>query len=357
MAIQIFAILRMSLNVILVVLFLVFLYKTTQRKQFAPFLTGSLLLALIGNTAIIFTEENIKINLYGYFFVAVSFSLIYVHCVALINSRPSLLAQMFFTSLNSAILLITLLNSFDLLADDIAFGIIMKISSTIKVVALLFSVIIEFKIFSNTKLTTVKIELISMIILLVYAIVLFIRDFLISSEIASILSQISWYLVLLGSLMLIFNFISHANYIYYLPFPIHSIIVYNEGGILSYTQKFSSSNLANQLPDHLISGVYSAISSLVKDTLGVGAQLQHINADKYQIYFKETPHSKATLAVIALGKSFFFKKSLNKFIKSMPHGILDGINQPGVALSDFQQEIEEHIKNSFPYIQILNEVD
>ncbi|WP_371801717.1 hypothetical protein [Candidatus Lokiarchaeum ossiferum] len=357
MAIQIYVFLRMSLNGVLFILFILFLYKAIRRKQFAPFLTGSFSLALIGNTIILFTDEIIKINLYGHFLVAVSFSLIYLHCVALINSRPNMFIQIFFISLNSAILLISMLKSFDLLSDNIASQLVMQISSTIKMVALLFSVIIEVKIYSNTKLVTVKIELISIVILLIYAINLFIRDFLFFSEYAMIFTQISWFSVLLGSILLICNYITHANYIYYLPFPIHSIIVYNEGGMLTYAQKFNNSKFTDQLPDALISGIYSAISSLVRDTLGVGAQLQHINADKYQIYFKETSNLKATLAVIALGKSFFFQKSLNKFINSIPNSLINEINQPGVALSDFQQEIEEYVKRSFPYIQILNELD
>ncbi|MHA1645932.1 MAG: hypothetical protein ACTSVL_00010 [Promethearchaeota archaeon] len=251
-------------------------------------------------------------------------------------------------------LLITTLNkSFDLISDDLSFSICRKIISVGAVIVFTRVIFIEIQINQNAKIKETKIEFIAMLFLLIYATIYFIRDFFIQEiMLNSYFSQVGLIFSSLGSIVLVLNYILHPNYIYYLPFPIHSIILYNKDGVISYSRNLHSVGLSQKFPEIVLSGTFSAISILIKETLGSGARVQKINADKYQINFINFQEENMTLAVIALGDSYFFQKSLKKFSKLIPCETLNRMNEPGVNLLEVRPEIDEYLLKAFPYIRI-----
>ena len=341
-----------SLNVILVLMFIVFIYRGIKRKLFAPFLTTALIVVLIGNIIVVLAND-MKINLFGIFLISIGFLFIYLHFEALINSRPNRLSFTILLGLNSMLFIITLIKSFDLLSDDQSFSICRKISSVGAVIAFSRVLFIEIKVNRNAKIKETKIEFIAMLLFLIYAILFFIRDFFIQENMLySLFSQVALILSSLGSILMILNYVLHPNYIYYLPFPIHSIILYNKDGIISYSRNLHSVGLLQKFPEIVLSGTFSAISVLIKETLGSGAKIQKINADQYQIYFINLPKENMTFAVIALGNTYFFQKSLKKFSKLIPHETLKRMNEPGVNLLELRPEIDKYLLSAFPYIRI-----
>ncbi len=352
MILQFYPYLVQSLNIILVIMFAVFIYKGINRKFFAPFLTTALILALIGNI-IAFIENDMKVNLYGIFLISIGFFFLYLHFEALISIRPKAFTYIILLGLNSMLFIITLIKSFDLLSDDLSFLICSKIMSLGAVIAFSRILIIAIKVNQNAKLKETKLEFIAMLLFLIYAILYFIRNFFIQDVMLySLFSQVSIIFSTLGSIFMVLNYILHPNYIYYLPFPIHSVILYNKNGVISYSRNLDSVGLLQKFPEIVLSGTFSAISILIKETLGSGAKIQKINADQYQIYFINFPKENMTLAVIALGNTYFFQKSLKKFSKLIPHETLKSMNEPGVNLLDIRPEIDKYLLKAFPYIRI-----
>ena len=333
-------------------MFAVFIYKGIIRKFFAPFLTTALILALIGNI-ITFIENDMKVNLYGIFLISIGFFFLYLHFEALTSIRPKLFTFIILLGLNSMLLIITLIKSFDLLTDNLSFSICRKITSVSSVIIFSRVLFIVIQVNKNAKIKETKIEIIAMILFLIYVTIFFIRDFLIKEIILySLFSQVGVIFSVLGSILLVLNYILHPNYIYYLPFPIHSIILYNKNGVISYSRNLDSVGLLQKFPEIVLSGTFSAISILIKETLGSGAKIQKINADQYQIYFINFPKENMTLAVIALGNTYFFQKSLKKLSKLIPHETLKRMNEPGVNLLDIRPEIDKYLLKAFPYIRI-----
>ncbi len=352
MIFQFFTYLMQSLNIILGLLFTVFMYKGIRRKLYAPFMTTGLFMALIGNIVVVL-ENDMKVNLYGIFLISIGLLFLFLHFEALISFRPNRILFSILLGLNSMLFIITFIKSFDLLSDDQSFSICRQILSVGAIIAFSRIIFITIKVNQNAKLKETKLEVIAMLLFLIYAIIFFIRDFFLQKNMLySLFSQVGIIFSALGSILLVLNYLLHPNYIYYLPFPIHSMILYNKDGVISYSRNLHSVGLLQKFPEIVLSGTFSAISILIKETLGSGAKVQKINADKYQIYFINFPEENMTLAVIALGNTYFFQKSLKKFSKLIPHETLKRMNEPGVNLLELRPEIDKYLLSAFPYIRI-----
>lgn len=95
-----------------------------------------------------------------------------------------------------------------------------------------------------------------------------------------ILLSISSLALLIGLTALIILNLKWGDFIYYIPFPIHAIMIYNSGGVLVYFRKVYSKSGENTLrkDEALISGALSGFSSFFQDLLGLGTHLTHVNA-------------------------------------------------------------------------------
>ena len=309
-------------------------------------------MALIGNI-IAFVENDMKVNLYGIFLIGIGFFFMFLHFEALISFRPNMSFFTILLGLNSMLFIIVLTKSFDLFSDELSFLICREILSISRLIAFSRITYIAIKVNQNAKIEETKMETLAILLFLIYAILYFIRDFFIQEiMLYSLFSQVAILFSTLGSIFMVLNYILHPNYIYYLPFPIHSIILYNKDGIISYSRNLHSVGLLQKFPEIVLSGTFSAISVLIKETLGSGAKIQKINADQYQIYFINFPKENMTFAVIALGNTYFFQKSLKKFSKLIPHETLKRMNEPGVNLLELRPEIDKYLLSAFPYIRI-----
>ena len=110
MIFQFYTYLMQSLNIILVLLFTVFMFKGIRRKIFAPFLSTALIIGLIGNLIVVL-ENDMKVNLYGLSLISIGFFFMFLHFEFLISSRPNWLLFTILIGLNSMLLIITSIKS------------------------------------------------------------------------------------------------------------------------------------------------------------------------------------------------------------------------------------------------------
>jgi len=132
-------------------------------------------------------------------------------------------------------------------------------------------------------------------------------------------------------------------------------MLYNKNGLLCYSRKVQQKRLGMDEKDLIISGAFTAISALINETLGSQAKIRHINAQQFQIYFNTLPNEVGSFVVIAYGATGLFEKSLNRFISMMTMSFFESLNSAGTEMEALEREIDDMIKDAFPYIQISNE--
>ena len=207
MIFQFFTYIMQSLNVILVLMFIVFIYKGIKRKIVAPFLSAALIMALIGNI-IAFVENDMKVNLYGIFLIGIGFFFMFLHFEALISLRPKILLYSILLVLNSMLFIIVLTKSFDLFSDELSFLICREILSISRLIAFSRITYIAIKVNQNAKIEETKMETLAILLFLIYAILYFIRDFFIQEiMLYSLFSQVAILFSTLGSIFMVLNYI------------------------------------------------------------------------------------------------------------------------------------------------------
>jgi hypothetical protein len=176
-------------------------------------------------------------------------------------------------------------------------------------------------------------------------------------DLATILSSISDFLMLLGILFLLSNYLIHSDFLYRLPFPVHYIIIINRAGIQVYRRHLTTINIPqlNLDKEELMSGALNAISSLIQESLGTNTKLKFIDAEGYQIYFSEFPRASGILAIFTSGSSIYLKKSLQNFAKSIPDHLIEELNKIGLIIGVFDDRLDKLLTQAFPYLVILKD--
>ncbi|MDH5402673.1 MAG: hypothetical protein OEY49_09295, partial [Candidatus Heimdallarchaeota archaeon] len=154
-----------------------------------------------------------------------------------------------------------------------------------------------------------------------------------------------------GISLFLFNIVIHPNFVYNIPIPIVNIMIYNSSGMAVYNKFVDVENLSIKFEEQLLSGALSAISSLIHETLGMDAKLDHFNAGSFQIYFNRIYESSTTIVAITMGESSIISKSLKNFTRMFPDTLLAEINEPVIS-TEFTKNVDEMLKQSFPYITL-----
>jgi hypothetical protein len=207
------------------------------------------------------------------------------------------------------------------------------------------------KINKLAKIKATRIELIGLILLLIYRSIFLLRN-LVNPAIYMGVMTMGLIISIIGLLILIGNYVRNSEYIYLLPFPIHSVMVYSKSGLLCYIRKFERLTPDMENKDILMTGAFTAIAALIQETLGSQAKIQHINAQQYQIFFNRLPNDSGNLVVISYGETAFFHKSLVRFVKTIDATLLEEINSSN-DLNLLESKIDILIKKAFPYVNFI----
>jgi len=127
-------------------------------------------------------------------------------------------------------------------------------------------------------------------------------------------------------------------------------MLYNKNGLSCYLHQVEINSKLNDEKSQLVTGAFTAITSLIQETLGAQAKLERIQARDFQIIFIRLPQDNGTFVVIAHGDTAFFQKSLKRFVSSIKPDLLKLINEDVVEQIELQKQIDAIAKNAFPYV-------
>jgi len=211
------------------------------------------------------------------------------------------------------------------------------------------AIVVMGSVFRFTKAPAARNEIIALILIFVYRVVFESRLFMPPTQYQTPIT-LALLLAIVGVIILILNYLLHPDYLYLIPVPIHSFMIYNNTGLLSYSRSVQTDTKRGDTQFILISGALTAIFSLIKETLGQGARIKFIDAQQFRIFFNPLPRDQGTFVVIAYGATVFFSKSLDRFVQSIPISLMEQINHTNVDLEAVKPEFDLLVKTLFPYV-------
>lgn len=166
-----------------------------------------------------------------------------------------------------------------------------------------------------------------------------------------ILMVIGTLFYIIGIVLLMSNSFKNRDYIYFIPIPIHWIMMYNRGGVCVYNRAavLQETNIEIKSNPVLMSGALQAFSLFFKELLGSNANIRHIDATSSEFIFIQLPKEKGTFIMITSGVNYFLKKSMEDLCASFSDEILDLVEN-GNNLTEIESRIDVFVKEKFPYL-------
>ncbi len=156
---------------------------------------------------------------------------------------------------------------------------------------------------------------------------------------------------IIGIFLLLLNYLTNLDYLYRLPFPIHQIIIYNNSGLCIYSRSVRTKGIdAIFVEEMLFSGLISAISSAIKESLGTSTELRYIDATNKHILLEM--YKGLTIVVVSDNKSKLLVESIKTVNKLIPDDFRENLNTSLVNVSKISDLFDSYIKIAFPYLVI-----
>jgi hypothetical protein len=161
-------------------------------------------------------------------------------------------------------------------------------------------------------------------------------------------------LMIVGIGILMFNNIKWGDYVYYIPIPIHMILIYNAGGLMVYSRNVHTKSAELiRLSEVLLSGGLSGFSSFFQEILGSNSKLTYINAKSYEFLFQDLPEELGTLVVISSGTNYFLQKSMKRFVNAIGPELLNKIRLCA-EIKSMEAELDTIVMKKFPFLILDN---
>lgn len=363
MAFDLINLIVLIISILLIVMIADIEKKSRRNHIDISFLIGGLLCISLGNFLMIF---GIYQRIIGSLLQSFGMILIFFHYEAIHSGRPNPVLMTLILALFAICFVLEVLrmnfyysigveiftNETIPAWDNSVLHNIIKLTSylydIISTITLLNALIIMNKVHKRVQIKATLQELIAIWFLMGYRVIYFVWYFVVP-DIKWIVETIALLLSVIGLLILISNYISYPDYLYLLPFPIHSLMLYNQSGISYYSYQNTAQTSMDEDKFQLVTGAFTAISSLIQETLGKNAHLERIQAENFQIFFERLPKDSGTFVVIANGETAFFKKALKRFINALSPEVLININNQIQDLDPIHSEIDSNAKQFFPY--------
>ena len=156
---------------------------------------------------------------------------------------------------------------------------------------------------------------------------------------------------IIGIFMLLLNYLSNLDYLYRLPFPIHQIIAYNNSGLCIYSRSvFTRGIQAIAVEEMLFSGLISAISNGIKESLGTTTELRYIDATNKHILLEM--FKGITIVVVSDNKSKLLVESIKTVNNLIPDDLRNKINGSLINVNKISDKFDSYVNIAFPYITI-----
>ena len=355
--------------IILLAVFALFVYQRIKKIRYNPQFTTALFFACLG-----FFLQTIAFAMYffemdGAFYVQVTsanivliaFYFLYLHYEALATASPPFRRHGIIFSLLIASFTILLLELGGILERSSVSPWNFLLFTLMGILIYGYALTVVYRTFTLSKKRAVVFELASVSFMFagnaLYFIVIIISIPLrLQFENLIFVFLMGIGIVFVGIFILMFTYLLHPNYLYEVPYPILHIMLYNSIGILVYSRslKVPGENPL-KIEKELLSGVFTAISSLIKENLGRGSQLRHIDATSYQIFFTQLPEDSGSLAIITRKNTFFLQHSLKRFGTLFPEVLLKEIRSEIISPQSIEKELDDITKKAFPYVVFTDE--
>ncbi len=353
----------LSVTICLIVMFAWYLTRQAKYKISNHYLTLTVLFTGIGNVPFAISIQG-PFQAIGLSLMILGFLMFYLYNQSLLRTRPTLFGysliwglfgiSTFLSSITIQVMTFpdSSLGNIELLIGNLM-SLNMQIWSISGVVVFILPMISEGSLYRKTHFKPLLFETGAIFILLVGRISFFLRDFTSLWDDASF-GTMGLFLTLAGLILLLGNYIKNPRYVYLLPQPLRSIMIYSSSGLMIYGKRLivADYSQAEESQDIMITGAFQAISSLVRETLGAKADLNRIDAGAYQVILTPLPGNVGKLAVISKGVSQALIKSIHRFVSGLPEEVLKQLEQTGFETSHIQAVLDEKVKEAFPYVQI-----
>jgi len=221
-----------------------------------------------------------------------------------------------------------------------------------------YSITVSNKTHKSIQNSATQIERIVVVLLFIDFVFFFVEDLFVTFNAYPLVGIIQLQLFILGNalfvlgfLFLIFNYLRHPTYVFYLPHPIYEILFYNLSGIMIYSRTIKKSQILDPEKRQLISGVFVAISALFRESLGHSAKLNQIDLSQYQIYFAEAPGSGA-VAVITSQGNYYLQKAIEKFIRLIPSDLAPKLKNIVQITPEITEMFDLNLIKAFPFLDL-----
>ncbi|MFW9923981.1 MAG: hypothetical protein ACFFDW_11915 [Candidatus Thorarchaeota archaeon] len=363
-----------ALTAVLLIVGIVLLVRSIQMKINIALLILVIVFCAVGNLLVV--AFGIIIGRIGQLLLTLGFILLFFHYENIASRKPNMLITCFLLmdyalalAFNIVIIIYLTGNQsayelasqntneyFMILAEPlikISYYSQMYLVTIIGLTAFIRSFIIIIRAYKVSKSKPAFVDSIGLFFMILYRAVQ-LPVFLLTPTQFTLIITIALGLSTVGLLLILTNYLINSDYLYLLPFPIQSFMIYNSNGILCYSRKIEQTHPEMESKDHLITGAFAAISMLIEEILGRNAKIRYINAQQYQIYFNPLPNDSGTLVVIAYGESALFISSLRRFIANLSPELLKSLSDITVV-STIQSEIDKLIQQSYPYVNFAKE--
>ena len=336
----------------LTLLSLVFIYQTQRKHRRVFYLSFGLILALLAQIFYILVYVNfsnptdlllgkfIRDFLFGIFYF-----FIFIHFHNLLREDQN----NYFVNLNFGILSIfASLVLFSLTTrNDLVLELTGRIANLIGLFCFAYVSYVSFLIARMLKERQANIEFFSMFIVFLAHIIYVLGDNFFLSFIDYV--TIADTMGIIGVFVLFINYLSNLDYLYRLPFPIHQIIAYNSSGLSIYSRSVYTKGLKTiEIEEMLFSGLISAISNAIKETLGTTTELRYIDATNKHILLQM--YKGLTIVIVADNKSKLLMESIKTVNSLVSDELRSKLEKDLVNLNEITNTFDSIIKTAFPYI-------
>ena len=360
---------------LLVLLVALLIYQSIRKNRKAYILTVSL---AIGAIAAIFSfvkylvETNSNYFLYfGLIIFSIMYYLIYFFFENLSSSKPNrfrlaITTIVLFSSMVFHLLILISPSTSDLGLSGTEKDIYEKFIKTIiwgadvsynllGILIFVFGAFIQFKAFKFSREVVIFMQAISMVILSLGFIVGFFGGDVVKAD---GFLDIGDGIKIVGMLIFATIYIIKIDFIYRLSVNVYFILIFTKIGLNIHISRVhdarhksenNEQNIKDIINENLLSSLITAISSLLKESLGSSKNLKAIIAEDRTVILDSGQY--ASCAILCDKSTFFLEKSLNNLLNEVEKKYQLDLMKSAIIKADFK-EIEDLINKTFPFLII-----
>ncbi len=369
---EIRGVLLAAMTMILGFMVIVFIYQTFKKNRKNHVLTMAFIMGLTPIAAMTLNElfpsgssEDAIMHLVGGFGFSFMFFLVYLHYELVYRTSPHYFRFLVMSTLLGIRFAVVTYKALIYPLDLLIHASYYASFDVMRLFAFSFGAIITWKTWKMTKERESFVELCSLFLLIGGGLLGIVHrpanigiinsEFLVLNviRISSFLSM-SYLLTVLGMVLFLSVFIVNPDYLYRLPVPLYHIIVYNgETGLAPYSHAIRSKGIEGpEITDQLFSGAITAITSLLSESVKDQVRLRLILSDEQTVIFEHHDQLPVSALLVCHQLTYFVKKSLKNFIKSILLPTLKELSDPNPSdITGLKNELNQLLQASFPYIE------